>query len=326
MRSIVRGEQLRQSVASPSESSVNGRVDRPKNVAPLADLANEMLAQRAHICALRRLVSRHAALLGPGEIAAKLPGAHAEVTALQGGRGSRFVAPGHGSHEGHLPTVCCGDRSERWNADEPDHSDLAEVMTMLHYNEAALVRELDRVGDKSRVAFAASCAERLFPAYEDFCRRADRGDRATLTWILARVWKHLLGDQMSSEHVRETLGRCIELIPGDDEEPWVDGQAYADDAASAIAYTLRALDSGESQEAAWAARRAYEAADHHVVHRLGIEGELQILAHPIVQTEFCRQRRDLEELLGAPEGSTALFVRLRDRAKAEASTFFVSHS
>jgi hypothetical protein len=118
----------------------------------------------------------------------------------------------------------------------------------------------------------------------------------------------------------------MELIPSEDEDPWFDEQAYADDAASAIAYTLRALDSGESQEAAWAARRAYEAADHHVMHRLGIEGESQALAHPIVQTEFSRQGRDLEELLGDPQGSTVLFARLRERAKAEAATFFASHS
>jgi hypothetical protein len=131
---------------------------------------------------------------------------------------------------------------------------------------------------------------------------------------------------MSGEQVREDLSRCMELIPGEDEEPSVDEQAYADDAASAIAYALRTLDSGESQEAAWAARRAYEAADHHVMYRLGLEGESQVLAHPVVQTELSRQHRDIEELLGAPESSTELFVRLRDRAKAEASTFFGSRS
>lgn len=199
-------------------------------------------------------------------------------------------------------------------------------MTMLRYDEATIVRDLNRVASKSRVAFAASCAERLFPAYEDFCRRVGRGDQATLGGILARVWEHLLGDQMSSEQVREDLGRCMELIPGEDEVPWVDEQAYADDAASAIAYALRTLDSGESQEAAWAARRAYEAADHHVMYRLGLEAESQVLAHPVVQTEFSRQRRDIEELLAAPEGSAVLYVRLRDRARAEASTFFSPRS
>lgn len=199
-------------------------------------------------------------------------------------------------------------------------------MTMLRYDEAALVRDLGRVGRNSRIAFAAACAERLFPAYDNFCRRAGRGDRDALAGILKRVWQHLLGDKMSGEQVRADLQRCMELIPGEDDEPWVDEQAYADDAASAIAYTLRAIESGEPQEAAWAARRAYEAADHYVIHRLGIEGESQVLAHPIIQAELSRQRRDLEELLGAGQESVGLFVQFRDRARAEAPAFFISSS
>jgi uncharacterized protein YjaG (DUF416 family) len=195
-------------------------------------------------------------------------------------------------------------------------------MTLLRYDEAALVRDLARVGTNSRVAFAGSSAERLFPAYEGFYKRSGRGDRAGLAAILERVWRHLLGDEMSTEQVRAELSRCMALIPGEDDEPWMDEQAYADDAASAIAYTLRALEIGEPQEAAWAARRAYEAADHHVTHRLRVEGESQVLAHPIIQVELSRQHRDLEELLGARQESAELFTHLRERARAEGADFF----
>jgi hypothetical protein len=200
-------------------------------------------------------------------------------------------------------------------------------MTMLHsYDEAVLVRDLARLARHARVAFAASRAQRLFPAYEDFCRRAGRGDPEALAGILERVWLHLLGDPMSGDEIRAALDGCLRLIPGEEDEPWIDEQAYADDAASAIAYTLGALDTGEAQEAAWAARRAYEAADHYVVHRLGVASESQVLAHPIVQGELSRQRRDLVELLGAPQGSPELFARFRDRARAEAPAFFAPGS
>src|SRR5260221_8376497 len=195
---------------------------------------------------------------------------------------------------------------------------------MLHYDESALVRDLARVSVKLRVGFAASCAERLYPAYAEFCRLSRRGNRAALAEVLDQVWQHLLGDEMSIEQIGLALRRCMALIPGEDDEPWIDEQAYADDAASAIAYTLRALEDGESQEAAWAARRAYEAADHHVSHRLGIEGESQVLSHPIVQAELSRQRRNLEELLGGRDESAGPFVRLRDRARTEAPEFFAS--
>jgi len=215
-----------------------------------------------------------------------------------------------------------GDQRERRDAHESDDRHLAKVtMTMLRFDEADLVRALARVTVKSRVAFAAACAERLFPAYEDFCKRTGRGDRKALAGILKRIWEHMLGDEMKAEQIDAGLSLSMALIPREDE-PWVDEQAYADDAASAMAYTLRALKNGEPQEAAWAARRAYEATDHHVTHRLRIEGELSVLTHPIVQAELARQRRDLDELRwGGPE-TDELFTRVRDRAKSEASMVF----
>jgi uncharacterized protein YjaG (DUF416 family) len=198
-------------------------------------------------------------------------------------------------------------------------------MTGLRYDETALVRDLARMEGASRAAFAAACAERLFPAYAEFCERAGRGNRDALAGILERVWRHLFGDPMSSEQVRAERDRCVALVPGEDDEPWVAEQAYADDACAAVAYALRALDTGEPQEAAWAGQRAYEAADHHVVHRLGVEGESKVLAHPIVQAEIARQRRDIDALLGARRDSVELFVSLRERARVEAPGFFASH-
>jgi uncharacterized protein YjaG (DUF416 family) len=195
-------------------------------------------------------------------------------------------------------------------------------MTMLRYDEAELVRSLTRVSVKLRVAFAAVCAERLFPAYQQFCKRASRGDPTALAAILDRIWDHLLGTEMTVEQMRAELDLCMRLIPGEDDEPWVEEQPYADDAASAVAYTLRSLQSGEPSQAALAARRAYEAADHYVMHQLRIEGDLAVLAHPIVQAELARQRRDLDELRWAGQEPEKLIAQLRDRAKHEASIFF----
>jgi hypothetical protein len=62
------------------------------------------------------------------------------------------------------------------------------------------------------------------------------------------------------------------------------------------------------------------------MHRLGVEGESHLLAHPIVQAELLRQRRDLDELLGAQQESVELFIRLQDRARAEGPQFFASAS
>jgi len=194
---------------------------------------------------------------------------------------------------------------------------------VLRFDEGTLVHELARLAPRARVAFAALCAERLVPTYEDFCRQAGRGNSLTLEQMLDRVWKHVLGiDEMSAEDIRGEINRAMDLIPGKGEALGLDEQAYADDAASAVAYTFRAMESGEPQEAAWAARRAYEAGDYYVTTRLGIEDEGQVLRHPIIQAEFARQRQDLQELFGITEEPGQVFKRLRTRAKADGRNFF----
>jgi uncharacterized protein YjaG (DUF416 family) len=190
------------------------------------------------------------------------------------------------------------------------------------FNEAELVQKLDELVPRARVAFAAACAERMLPAYVAFSTRANRGDAPALAEMLERVWNDLLGDRIEIRQLQTCVERCAALIPGEDEEPWLEDQPYADDAASAVAYTLRALERGEPRESAWAARRAYEALDHHVTHRLGIDDEDQAASHVLVQAELQRQARDLEDLRVAGEKPADAIVRLRDRARVEAPTFF----
>jgi uncharacterized protein YjaG (DUF416 family) len=201
---------------------------------------------------------------------------------------------------------------------------------MLRYDEPALIRDLTRVLSNARVGFAAACAERLFPAYADFCAAGGRGDGVALRGVLERLWRHLLGEEMGKEQLRSELSRCMALLPGDDDGPRVNERAGAGDAAAAVAYALRALETSDPQEAAWAARRAYEAADRFVIDRLDVRldaaGEARVMAHPVVQAEISRQLRDLRELLEAQVASIELVVRLRDRAREESRSFFVSDS
>ena len=163
---------------------------------------------------------------------------------------------------------------------------------------------------------------RVLAAYVAFCSHSGRGAQSTLANLLDRSWSALLGHAMPLEELRTALATCMALIPGEDDEPWVDSQIYAENAASAIAYTLKTLDGGAAQDATWAARTAYEALDSFVINKLGIENEAQILAHPVVQAEFARQLRDLDELRVASPAPAAMIVRLRARAREEATIFF----
>lgn len=76
----------------------------------------------------------------------------------------------------------------------------------------------------------------------------------------------------------------------------------ADDAAGAVAYALRCRLTGLSQEAVWAARRAYDAADTVASARYDDAGmnapgiEDSIAADDLIQQELGRQEDDLRSL------------------------------
>jgi uncharacterized protein YjaG (DUF416 family) len=195
----------------------------------------------------------------------------------------------------------------------------------LRFDEHALRTQLDQLSQAHRAAFAAACAERLFPAYLHFSQTAQNADPDKLRAALNRLWDDLTGNPMSELELRATAKECEALVPSEEEES-SDEQPYGEDAAAALAYALEARFKG-SQEAAWSARRAYEALDHFVDFRNGdgirVTPEEQILEDPLVQAELARQSRDLKELLSVRDQEVReVAARLRDCAKEEPAIVF----
>jgi uncharacterized protein YjaG (DUF416 family) len=194
------------------------------------------------------------------------------------------------------------------------------------YNEQALIERLREIPAESRVAFALLCAERLLPSYQAFHEATGKGSFAALACISERLWKDISGERMTIEEVSAQLQACMELIPGEEDTPGSPLQVYAEDAASALAYALRARLSGESQEAVWAARRAYETLDHYVIQHDEIDpnepqAEEHVVHHPLIQVELIRQQRDLDDLQADPAGLAGKSTKLRARAVTEGLAF-----
>jgi uncharacterized protein YjaG (DUF416 family) len=195
------------------------------------------------------------------------------------------------------------------------------------YDETRLIKKLDTLPKHLRVVFAALCAERILPAYSAFAERAGTGDSSYLRSILNRLWRDLEGEGLSNDQIQD-LDSCLGLIPDENEGQWSSLRAYAEDAVAAVVYALRARQSGKSQEAAWAARRSYEALDHFVVSQEAIDtnepdAEKRIIAHPLVQKELVRQGQDLDELdklVHEPQQHQSIAV-LRANAQADANHF-----
>jgi uncharacterized protein YjaG (DUF416 family) len=192
------------------------------------------------------------------------------------------------------------------------------------FDEQALRGQLERLPPRLRAVFAAAAAERLLPAY---VRHGTEQDRATLAALLDNLWTDLETASMSDEQIQHAIDTCLRLIPDEDSEEWSEGSAAAEDAAAALCYAFRTRQSGDPQEAAWAARRLYEALDNFVINREQIDDnspgmEARVLGDPLVQSELERQRRDLEELLAGTKAEKAVIHRVRQRARREAKSVF----
>lgn len=226
-------------------------------------------------------------------------------------------------------------RTKRRKIDESVNSDVAQVtikMQDLLYDEERLIQELNRLPVQLRVAFAAACVERVFPAYEHYLQQSGSKYEHDLRSLLQRLWLDLSGNSMKDFEIEEAIDNCMSVVERLNDSDWIEWQAAADGAATALCYALRCRKTGEPQEAAWAAQHLYEVLDDFVINREHIDtnqpgAERRVLAHPLIQAELARQRRTFEELLEADEANISrTVVRLQERAKAEAPLFFDSTS
>ncbi|WP_437531192.1 DUF416 family protein [Sorangium sp. So ce726] len=191
-----------------------------------------------------------------------------------------------------------------------------------------MISSLERLPVPFRVAFAAACAERQMLAYRIFAMRTERNPANSMEIALETVW----ADPNATENATD-LERQIEAImsqiPQENcvEGPWTQEATNAQNAGMAVAYALRTKLAGDAQEAAWAARVAYEALDNFVINKESIDtntpdNELRVLSHPLIQAELGRQERDVRTLLAANNREIARTVReIREQARAEAATF-----
>jgi hypothetical protein len=199
-------------------------------------------------------------------------------------------------------------------------------MTDFVYDEDLLIDKLEKLPARLRVTYAATCTERLFPAYERYHEKSPKMIEHNLEALLERLWLDVSGEPMSDSEVENGIDECMNEIQDINDSDWID--EAAEGAASSLCYALRCRKSGEAQEAAWATRPLYDTLDHFVINKEDIDinepgAEDRVLAHPLMQAELARQHRDLEELLlFENENIVDLVSRLRQRAKTEAHMFF----
>ncbi|MBD7918829.1 DUF416 family protein [Cellulomonas sp. Sa3CUA2] len=139
---------------------------------------------------------------------------------------------------------------------------------MQDYDEEWLLAESCRIDRSARTAFAAACAELLWPVVERYAAAvslpAERLE--VLRGSLDAVWDALDGVDADVAAARAT---AESMVPFDGDEDWVMEAGYAQSAIAAVVYAARSWLTDDPQEAVWAARQVYEAADYAAQHADG---------------------------------------------------------
>jgi Protein of unknown function (DUF416) len=205
---------------------------------------------------------------------------------------------------------------------------------MLRFDKQRLIEKRDRVNPLLRAIFAAAAAERVSRAYIRYAHLTRRGNSAAFGESLSQLWSDIEGQRqrMTSAELKETRELVLTLIPRGSDSPWVSEQACAEAAAAALAYALWCRENGHSAEAAWAARRAYEAMDHFAIAKNAVDtsrpgANKEVQSSSLVQAELLHQRRDLDELLAddaKPQDIKTTAQRMRQRAYTKSRTIWES--
>ncbi|MBT2555480.1 DUF416 family protein [Arthrobacter sp. ISL-5] len=178
------------------------------------------------------------------------------------------------------------------------------------YDEPALTARLGQLDHPAKIAFSAACAQRLMPLFVRYAKKTGTDAQAQrLGEILSTAWEAASGGPVD---VRGLDSMAASFGPSDDAE-WVFEMGYAQNAAAAVAYAIRTCLSDDPQEAAWAARQLYEAADYAIsqpdleqvelyVQKVGesLERNEATLTSDVVQTALAFLDRDLVVVESAP--------------------------
>lgn len=132
------------------------------------------------------------------------------------------------------------------------------MVDLVEYDEGTIYAALAQLDRSGQTMVAAACAESIWPLFERYAALAPVPDQhvASLRQALDAVW----GAASQPDSIEEAGAIAEALIPGD-AEPWIFESGYAQNAVAAVAYAARTWLSADPQQAVWAGRQVFEAAD-----------------------------------------------------------------
>ncbi len=186
--------------------------------------------------------------------------------------------------------------------------------------DQALKAQLRALPHRNRAAFAAACAERLYPAYASFLRGSRRDDGGVVRRALDAAWERAKTGVVADADPIDLVERCVALIPDAEAEETI--PAHAEDAIAAAAYALQAAAGLDDGAAGWAAERVTNTLDSFLLsNEIDIsqsDSEQRIWEHSLITVEVSRREADLRRLNDASDWETAVDAVRADAARVSA--------
>ena len=181
------------------------------------------------------------------------------------------------------------------------------VVPLAEY-DLALKAALMTLPERTQAAFAAACAERLYPAYAAFVRTSGRDDEGLVRQALDLAWSGAKVGVVPEHDPSGLVERCVALIPDTEAEDAI--PAHADDAIASVAYALQAAAGLDPRASGWAAQRVTDTLDDFVrsndVGGTLPDAEQRVWEHPLIRTEISRREDDLRRLNSASDWPAAV--------------------
>lgn len=183
-----------------------------------------------------------------------------------------------------------------------------------------LKQRLETLSAKQRIAFAASCCERLLPNYYAFAAMEKWGNAALLRKALDEVWGLLKGRIPSRDRVEQLIAECERVIP-DTEDFCSASVSAALDAGVCIIETLHCCLDGDAEHAVTVASQARDTVHMYVQARDDVsysdpEWEQRIFNDPLMIEELEKQEQDLKDIESTCELTAEFLDRLRESSSA----------
>ena len=189
----------------------------------------------------------------------------------------------------------------------------------IRFEPESVRRRAELLPPLHRVAFAASCCERLLPNYEAFSSEMRWGSPGILRSGLDYVWRVLERKQVDHSEVQRLVQLCEKIIP-DTEEFSSAYTSAALDAGTAVVETLRLLIDSTPQRLVDIATFSRDTVDMFIQQRDHLDFntdpafENKICRDPLMVRELTRQDRVLKQLSDQPTLDRFFIKRLRDDA------------